>query len=187
MQVCDFGRGRRPRRFARKTLLASLKELLGPTVVQTVGKTLSTAQLGNAVLALQAIQRDPDLFPAEYCLRPSHDTAYRLPGNSTRGGCPIRPSHRGSAWFRVSVSSPLLGGCDVPETLSYQIDLNCHIGAGAKQSGPGHPRNVFSGFEELSRSREIQASSSILSGQHCKAFLLADQLPNRTSSLRTLC
>lgn len=28
----------------------------------------------------------------------------------------------GSAWFRVSVSSSLLGGYDEPETLSYQIN-----------------------------------------------------------------
>ncbi|WP_299852358.1 hypothetical protein [uncultured Roseovarius sp.] len=35
---------------------------------------------------------------------------------------------------RISVSSPLLGGYDVPETLSYQIDLNCPIGAEVRQS-----------------------------------------------------
>ncbi|SHH10296.1 hypothetical protein SAMN05444003_2110, partial [Cognatiyoonia sediminum] len=32
-----------------------------------------------------------------------------------------------------SVSSPLLGGCDVPETLSYQITLNCPISADVRQ------------------------------------------------------
>ncbi|MES0864888.1 hypothetical protein ABLN87_21275, partial [Ruegeria sp. SCPT10] len=37
------------------------------------------------------------------------------------------------AWFRVSYSSPLLGGYDEPETLSYQIDLNCPIGADVRQ------------------------------------------------------
>ncbi|WP_373636695.1 M48 family metallopeptidase [Yoonia sp. BS5-3] len=35
--------------------------------------------------------------------------------------------------FRVSVSSPLLGGYDVPETLPYQIGLNCPIGADVRQ------------------------------------------------------
>ncbi|WP_371225265.1 hypothetical protein, partial [Roseovarius sp. 2305UL8-3] len=41
---------------------------------------------------------------------------------------------RGSYVFRVSVSSPLLGGYDGPETLPYQIALNCPIDADVRQS-----------------------------------------------------
>ncbi|WP_224826752.1 autotransporter outer membrane beta-barrel domain-containing protein, partial [Cognatishimia sp. MH4019] len=52
-------------------------------------------------------------------------------------------SRRGSYVFRVSVSSPLLGGYDVPETLSYQINLNCPIGADVRQLPAQVDRDFF--------------------------------------------
>lgn len=44
-----------------------------------------------------------------------------------------RSSRLSPAWFRVSVSSPLLGGYDLPETLPYEIRLNCPVGADVGQ------------------------------------------------------
>ena len=61
-KVFDFSRGRRTRRVARQTLLPCFQELLRPAGIEALGNTLSTAQLGNAVLALQAVQNDPDLL-----------------------------------------------------------------------------------------------------------------------------
>src|SRR5665213_2911856 len=46
---------------ACKPALASLHELLGPGVIQALGDAFLAAQLGDAVLAAQAVQNDPDL------------------------------------------------------------------------------------------------------------------------------
>ena len=61
-QILDLARRRRTCRVARQALLPSLEELLGPAVIQALGNALTAAQLGNAVLALEAIQHDPDLL-----------------------------------------------------------------------------------------------------------------------------
>src|SRR5665213_2427859 len=46
---------------ACKPTLACLHELLGPGVIQALGNAFPAAQLGDAVLAAQAVQNDPDL------------------------------------------------------------------------------------------------------------------------------
>ncbi|KUJ81014.1 hypothetical protein AVO44_03835 [Ruegeria profundi] len=43
-------------------LLARLQELFGPTVVEALCNTFTAAEFGIAVLTLQAIQNNPDLF-----------------------------------------------------------------------------------------------------------------------------
>ena len=50
--------GRRPRRVTREPALPGLKELLRPDVIEALGNTFAAAQLGNAVLAAQAVQHD---------------------------------------------------------------------------------------------------------------------------------
>ena len=54
------GRGG-PRRVSRQPALASLKELLRPDIIEALGDALLAADLGDAVLAAEAIQHDPDL------------------------------------------------------------------------------------------------------------------------------
>ena len=61
-QFLDVARRRRTGGVARKALLPSFEELLGPAVIQALGYDLSAAQLCNAVLAPQAVQNDPDLL-----------------------------------------------------------------------------------------------------------------------------
>src|SRR3712207_6097910 len=57
----DLIRGRLPSGVSRQALLAGLQELLGPAVVQVLADALTPAQLGDAVLAAQALQHDADL------------------------------------------------------------------------------------------------------------------------------
>ena len=61
-QVLDLAIGRRPCRVARQTALAGLEELLGPRVIKALGDTFTTAKLGDAGLAAQAVQNYPDLL-----------------------------------------------------------------------------------------------------------------------------
>ena len=53
--------GRRTRGVTRQAAFASLHELLGPGIIKALGNTLAPAQLGNTVLAAQAIEHNPDL------------------------------------------------------------------------------------------------------------------------------
>jgi hypothetical protein len=53
---------RRPRRVTRQTPLPGLQELLRPAVIEALRNTLPPAQLGNARLATQAVQDNPDLL-----------------------------------------------------------------------------------------------------------------------------
>jgi len=46
----------------RKTLLARFKEFLRPHIIQALADTLTAAESGNAFLAPQARQHDPDLL-----------------------------------------------------------------------------------------------------------------------------
>jgi hypothetical protein len=68
---------------------------------------------------------------AEYCSR--------------AGGCLSRPSNRGFAWLRVSVVYLLLGGCDKPETLHYEITASCPIGAEVRQAAAPQQKVVLLG------------------------------------------
>jgi len=53
---------RRARRIASKTALACSHEVIGPFEIGALRYPLAAAELGNAVLAAQAIQHDPDLL-----------------------------------------------------------------------------------------------------------------------------
>src|SRR5919205_3695450 len=59
-QAPDLVRGGLPGGIARQALLAGLQEVLGPAVVHVGRDALAPAELGNAVLAAQALQHDPD-------------------------------------------------------------------------------------------------------------------------------
>src|SRR5690606_15160395 len=50
------------RGITRKPLLACLEELLRPAVIEALGDTLTAAKAGDALLAAQARQDDPDLL-----------------------------------------------------------------------------------------------------------------------------
>src|SRR3954454_18072447 len=61
-QRLDLVRGGGPGGVAGQAPLADLQELLGPAVVHGGGDALAPAQLGDAVLAPQALQHDADLL-----------------------------------------------------------------------------------------------------------------------------
>jgi hypothetical protein len=61
-QVFDFVRRRRPRRIAGQPFLAGLEEVLRPTIIEVLDDAFAAAELGDAVLAAQAIQHDADLI-----------------------------------------------------------------------------------------------------------------------------
>src|SRR5271169_5285020 len=61
-QILDLVRSCGTSRITGQALLASLQEVLRPAIVQVLRDTLAAAQLGDAVLAAQAFQNDPDLF-----------------------------------------------------------------------------------------------------------------------------
>ena len=61
-QVFDVVSTYRTRPTASQTLFAGLQEALGPFVINALRYALMAAQLRNAVLAVQAIQHDPDLL-----------------------------------------------------------------------------------------------------------------------------
>src|SRR3954462_1927955 len=56
---------------ASQALLSSLQEVLRPAIVQVLRDPLAATQLGNAVLAAQTFQNDPDLLlePLRVCRR----------------------------------------------------------------------------------------------------------------------
>ena len=60
--VLDLARGRLAGGIPRKPLLAGFQELLRPAVVEALGDPFPTAQLGDAVLAAQAREHNPDLL-----------------------------------------------------------------------------------------------------------------------------
>src|SRR5690606_35442873 len=60
-QVMHFAGGRSAGCVSGEAPLAGLHELLRPGVIQALGDPFLAAQLGNAVLAAQAFQHDPDL------------------------------------------------------------------------------------------------------------------------------
>ena len=54
--------GRRTGRVAGEPSFAGFQELFRPAVIKPLGDPLAAAQLGNARLATQAVQHDPDLL-----------------------------------------------------------------------------------------------------------------------------
>jgi hypothetical protein len=62
LEILDLVAGRCTGSVARQAPLAGFQELLGPTVVETLGNALAAAQLGDRVFAAQAVQHDADLL-----------------------------------------------------------------------------------------------------------------------------
>ena len=60
-QILHLVRGRSTGGVTSQAALACLHELLRPGVIQALGDAFLAAQLGNAVIAAQAIEHDPDL------------------------------------------------------------------------------------------------------------------------------
>src|SRR3981189_3052378 len=123
-QIVDLVRGGSPGRIASQALLASLQEVFRPAIVQVLRDPLAATQLGNAVLAAQAFQNDPDLLLGRIVLarRPS-DVLNNL-----------------LSWFlRCSGLLSHLRSCeryDEPETLPYSIHPVCPMSAdGGQRTG----------------------------------------------------
>jgi hypothetical protein len=53
-QVLDLVRGCGPRRVASQPILAGLKEVLRPTVIEVLDNAFAAAKLGDAVLAAES-------------------------------------------------------------------------------------------------------------------------------------
>src|SRR3954467_1873783 len=72
-QIVDLVRGGGPSRIASQALLASLQKVFRPAIVQVLRDPLAATQLGNAVLATETFQHDPDLLLGRIMLarRPS--------------------------------------------------------------------------------------------------------------------
>jgi hypothetical protein len=62
LEILDLVGGRSAGGVARQAPLAGLQELFRPTVVEALGDALAAAQLGDRVLAAQAVQHDADLL-----------------------------------------------------------------------------------------------------------------------------
>ena len=60
-QVLHLAAGRSTGSVARQAALARFYELLRPHIIQALGDAFLAAQLGNAVIAAQAVEHDPDL------------------------------------------------------------------------------------------------------------------------------
>ncbi len=90
-QVFDFIRRCSPHRVAGQPFLAGFKEVLRPTVIEVLDDPFAAAELGDALLAAQALQHDADLI---FCRKMSprrpanvlHDLFRRL---SIRPGFPL--------------------------------------------------------------------------------------------------
>src|SRR5271169_531647 len=76
-QVLYLVAGRRPCRVTRQPTLASFEELLRPDIIKALSNALTPTQLGNAVVAAQTVQHDPDLvFSREVPPRRSADVIH---------------------------------------------------------------------------------------------------------------
>src|SRR3712207_1763290 len=120
----DLIGGRLPSGVPRQALLAGFQKLLGPAVVQVLADALTPAQLGDAVLAAQALQHDADLlFGRELPARGSADIAHDLFGRLFgRPGC--LPHRRSSRDY------------DEPATLHSSTASVCLTSADGRQSPP---------------------------------------------------
>ncbi len=82
-QVVHLAGGRGTGGVARQAPLARLHELLRPRVIQALGDDILAAQLGDAVLAAQAFQHDPDFVLCREV--PARRTPYVLHQPLSRG------------------------------------------------------------------------------------------------------
>ena len=62
LEILDLVAGRGPRGVAGEPPLAGFQELLRPAVIEALGNAFAPAQLGDRVLAAQAVQDDADLL-----------------------------------------------------------------------------------------------------------------------------
>ena len=62
LEILDLIAGRRSGRVAGEPPLAGFQELFRPAVVKTLGNAFAAAQLGDRVLAAQAVQDDANLL-----------------------------------------------------------------------------------------------------------------------------
>src|SRR5262249_45934062 len=118
-QLLDLVRRRCPRRVTGQALLASLQKFLRPAVIEVLHNPLAPAQLGDAVLAAQAGQHDPDLFFRRKL----------LPG----GTACLLDNLLGRLLHRPGFLSHLrsFNGYDGPEILPSSTSPFCLIGADA--------------------------------------------------------
>jgi len=84
-EVRHFAARCRTRRVASQSALAGFQELLRPAVIKTLSDAFPAAKLGNARLAPQAVQHNPDLLFRRVLLagRPS-DVLHKSLGRRTR-------------------------------------------------------------------------------------------------------
>src|SRR5271154_1512737 len=142
-QPFDLVAGRFTRGIAGQPLLARLQEVLRPAIVKVLVDPFLAAQLGNAVLAAQARDHDPDLVLSREVPpgRPPY-VAYRL----------LR-LFRLRIDFRSHLSAPS-AVIDEPKTLSYSIAINCptcadgeHLGNELVLLGQVHQQRRVETFE----------------------------------------
>src|SRR3990170_2740206 len=123
-QRLDLIGGRLTGGIAGEALLTGLEELLGPSVIEVLGDAFLAAELGDAVLAAQALEDDADLLLGR-----------KLPP----GGPPDVPDGllRAPRSLLVFLSHRVPPrGYDEPEPLSYAISSNCPVGPDAGQAEP---------------------------------------------------
>ena len=120
-QIVDLVRGGGPSRIASQALLASLQEVFRPAIVQVLRDPLAATQLGNAVLAAQAFQHDPDLLLGRIMLarRPSDVLDNLL--------------SRFLQWSGLLSHLRSYERYDEPETLPYSIRPFCPMSADGGQ------------------------------------------------------
>jgi len=96
-QVLHFVRGRSTRSVTSKPALASLDELRGSSVIQTLGNAFAAAQLGDGVIAAQAREDDADLVLGR-----------EVPTGLAADILPLRPARQVILHGRIWASSSLL-------------------------------------------------------------------------------
>src|SRR3954453_6003287 len=116
-QIVDLVRGGGPSRIASQALLSSLQEVLRPAIVQVLRDPLAATQLGNAVLATETFEHDPDLLLGRIMLarRPSDVLDNLL--------------SRFLQWSGLLSHLRSYERYDEPETLPYSIPPFCPMSA----------------------------------------------------------
>src|SRR3954465_14217993 len=142
-QIVGLVRGGGPGCIASQALLSSLQEVLRPAIVQVLRDPLAATQLGNAVLAAQAFQNDPDLLLGRIVLarRPSDVLDNLL--------------SRFLQWSGLLSHLRSYERYDEPETLPYSIRPFCPMSADG-----GHQRPLRLEAATLSRMRSEVTSRS---------------------------
>src|SRR3954467_10431656 len=120
-QIVDLVRGGGPSRIASQALLSSLQEVLRPAIVQVLRDPLAATQLGNAVLATETFEHDPDLLLGRIMLarRPSDVLDNLL--------------SRFLQWSGLLSHLRSYERYDEPETLPYSIRPFCPMSADGGQ------------------------------------------------------